>query len=152
MITIILDTNVLINGAQDEASAAFRIIDLVITRKVQSVANRKLLQEYRLLISRVVTDRRYFDILEEFYRQLKTVPSQTSITAIRWDPEDNKLLEAAKEGGAEYIVTEDHDLLYLGVFEGTRMTTPQEFWSKWQEENDGEKEWQQWVKGLLDKS
>jgi len=39
-------------------------------------------------------------------------PSET-LNVIHWDPPDNRILECAVEGGSEFIVSEDKDLLRL---------------------------------------
>lgn len=43
------------------------------------------------------------------------------------DADDNKVLEAAVAGRANYIVTGDEDLLILDPFEGIRIVTPRVF-------------------------
>ena len=42
------------------------------------------------------------------------------------DPKDNKFLEVAVAGQAEYIVSGDEDLLVLDPFRGIRIVTPAE--------------------------
>ena len=39
------------------------------------------------------------------------------INAIQEDPEDNKFLACAVEGGVDYIVSEDEDLQRLGAYD-----------------------------------
>jgi putative PIN family toxin of toxin-antitoxin system len=48
------------------------------------------------------------------------------ITVCR-DPADNRVLEAAVAGQADYIVSGDLDLLALGEFEGIPIVTPAQF-------------------------
>jgi uncharacterized protein len=43
------------------------------------------------------------------------------------DPNDNKFLELAVAGNADYIVTGDKDLLVLNPFRNIRIITPKEF-------------------------
>jgi len=43
------------------------------------------------------------------------------------DDDDNRVLEAAIEGSADYIVSGDTDLLDLGSFQGIPIITPGEF-------------------------
>ena len=43
------------------------------------------------------------------------------------DPSDNKFLECAIEAGAEYVVTEDRDLLDIRAFRGVSLITIVEF-------------------------
>ncbi len=49
------------------------------------------------------------------------------INAIQEDPEDNKFLACAVEGGADYIVSEDHDLRRLGKYDSIVVLRKQEF-------------------------
>ena len=43
------------------------------------------------------------------------------------DPEDDKFLAAAQNGSAEYIVSEDKDLLDLGNHDGIRIVSSETF-------------------------
>lgn len=45
------------------------------------------------------------------------------IPRVSRDAKDDKVLAAAKEAGAAYLITEDNDLLVLGEYEGTRIIT-----------------------------
>ena len=45
---------------------------------------------------------------------------------IKEDTSDNKFLEAAVEGKADYIISGDKDLLRLGSFMGIKIITPAE--------------------------
>lgn len=57
----------------------------------------------------------------------KISPSET-ITDCR-DPKDNKYLELAVSGKAQYIITGDKDLLILNPFRGIKIIKPDEFLS-----------------------
>ena len=46
---------------------------------------------------------------------------------IKDDPDDNKFIEVALEGNAEFIVSQDNHLLRIKNFEGIRIVTPIEF-------------------------
>ena len=43
------------------------------------------------------------------------------------DPKDDKILELAVSGKADYIITRDDDLLVLNPFQGISITTPTDF-------------------------
>ena len=43
------------------------------------------------------------------------------------DPKDDKFLEVAINGGAEWIVTGDNDLLVLHPFEGVDIVSPADY-------------------------
>ncbi len=49
------------------------------------------------------------------------------LNIITQDPEDNKFLELAKEGSADYILSGDKHLLELKDFRGIKIVTPAEF-------------------------
>ena len=49
------------------------------------------------------------------------------LDVVKNDPADNKFIEAAVEGNAQYIVSQDRHLLDIGEFRGIRTVTPEEF-------------------------
>ena len=54
------------------------------------------------------------------------IQPRTRITACE-DEKDNRVLECAIDGGAEYIVTGDLHLLKLGLFNGIKIMTVMDF-------------------------
>jgi putative PIN family toxin of toxin-antitoxin system len=57
-------------------------------------------------------------------REFSAVVLPTESVKVSDDPDDDRVLEAAVAGEADYIVTGDDDLLRLGEFRGTRIVTP----------------------------
>jgi len=55
------------------------------------------------------------------------VQPQESVSIVREDEADDRILECALAAGADAIVTGDHHLLELGRFGDARITTPREF-------------------------
>jgi uncharacterized protein len=55
------------------------------------------------------------------------------------DPKDDPLLALARAGGADYLVTEDRDLLDIHTYRGTQIITGAEFSRILQEEGGGGK-------------
>jgi putative PIN family toxin of toxin-antitoxin system len=55
------------------------------------------------------------------------VAPKKEIALIDADPADNRVLEAAAEAGADYIVSGDRHLLDLGSYEGIDIVTPARF-------------------------
>ena len=51
------------------------------------------------------------------------VTPKKAIDAIKEDPDDNRILECALEGGSEFIVTSDKDLLRLSEYGNIRIVT-----------------------------
>jgi putative PIN family toxin of toxin-antitoxin system len=65
-------------------------------------------------------------LLEALARSTIVAPGLSRIRVSR-DPEDDKLLVAAIEGGATRVVTGDRDLLALGHHRGVRPVRPAAF-------------------------
>jgi len=60
----------------------------------------------------------------------KLVNPATRFDAVPDDPADNRLLECAVAGGADYIITQDHHLLQLKRFQGVTILKAGEFLKK----------------------
>jgi hypothetical protein len=54
-------------------------------------------------------------------------PEELKLEAVPNDPSDNKYLVCAVEGKADYIISGDHHLLALGIWEGINIITAKEF-------------------------
>jgi putative PIN family toxin of toxin-antitoxin system len=64
-------------------------------------------------------------LLDVFQRALSVeIPS---IAAVSRDPKDDKILATAKAAAADYLVSEDQDLLVLGTYEGIRIVNAPTF-------------------------
>lgn len=151
MIRIVLDTNVLINGVQDEHSFAYRIISLCLEGELQPICNHKILRENQLLSERMIIDEDYLHALDDFYEVCEEVPllKHSENRSLPEDPEDEKFLEAAESGHADFIISNDHHLLDVGEFGSTKIVTPKEFWSYYQATlSEGNREWAQFAKDI----
>lgn len=151
MVRIILDTNVLINGVQDEYSFAYRIISLCLEGELQPMLNQTILREHQFLADQLISDEQYLVMLDDYYEICEMVPVRHSRprNIIIDDPEDEKFLDAAETGRAAYIISDDHHLLDLEKHGATRMVTPAEFWAIYRREmSTGNAEWNQWVKEI----
>lgn len=64
-----------------------------------------------------------------FLKVAEMVEIDEAITICR-DPKDNKLLELAVSGNANFLVTGDKDLLVLNPFRGIEIIVPRDFLEK----------------------
>jgi putative PIN family toxin of toxin-antitoxin system len=55
------------------------------------------------------------------------IEPQEKLDVIAADESDNRYVECAVAGGAQYIITGDEHLLELGEYEGIRVLTPAAF-------------------------
>ncbi len=127
MIRAVLDTNVIISSVFWEGNP-------------HKVIRRGLLGEYQLLTSAEILDevvdklRNKFHFPEENIQELidilitngHVVEPGSKFDVVR-DKKDNKIVECAFDGKANYIVTGDPDLLELKEFRGIRIVTAREF-------------------------
>ena len=67
-----------------------------------------------------------FAVLRLLKAESMITPGSRDVSVTR-DPTDDKVIAAALETGAEYIVTGDKDLLTLGKYEGVGILTPARF-------------------------
>lgn len=107
------------------------------------VIRRGILGEYQLVISAEILDevvdklRNKFKFPEESIQELidilmtycHIIEVNSKFDVVR-DKKDNKIIECAFDGKADYIVTGDPDLLELKEFKSTRIITAKEFLEK----------------------
>jgi putative PIN family toxin of toxin-antitoxin system len=117
---LVIDTNILISGLMSVNSLPQQVFDyatsqaiLLMSDEVQSeienVISRPKLQKY-------ITLERRTKFLSELSKQVERVTINQQIRACR-DPKDDKFLELAVCGEANYIITGDADLLDLHPFQ-----------------------------------
>lgn len=64
--------------------------------------------------------------LEALIRESELVDILETVKACR-DPDDDRILELAVNGYADFVITGDADLLAMDPFRGTRIVTPADF-------------------------
>lgn len=130
----VLDTNVLVSAALVPGGNPHRIMETSKLGRFELVTSEALLEELESVLARRRIARRLgwsdaarSQFLEGIQESSTIVLPQKEITRMTVDPEDNRVLEAADEGQADYIVTGDRDLLQIVEHEGVRIVTPAEF-------------------------
>jgi putative PIN family toxin of toxin-antitoxin system len=148
MLTIILDTNVLLDASSDDYSAAKRIIEEILAGHFRAVASTGTRREYQLLVRRKVKNVEDRSLLLDYLDRLEEIEHVPKISVVLEDPDDVKFLALAKQGNADYLITSDQVLLRLEKFGKTRIATPLEFWNRYQDESgEGWAMWKQtWLK------
>ena len=132
MIKAIFDTNVSLRALINPNSRCGRLLDEfvddyelilspAIIREVLEVLHRprlraRLPQITQLDIARIIT----------LFEKARVVEPH-DVPSVSRDPADDKFLACAKVAEAEYLVTEDKDLLVLEAYDGTRICQPVEF-------------------------
>src|SRR3989338_8473494 len=70
---VVIDTNIIVAGANDESSLAFKIVKEVIDGRLEAFATHQTMSENRQMLRKLVRDREYKTLLEDFFRRLKIV-------------------------------------------------------------------------------
>lgn len=130
----VLDTNVAVSAAINPDGTPALVILRWGRGAFTWVTSTPLLDELTRTFS-APRVRRFFtwtqDEVDRFLRRAletaEVVSPHRAITRIAVDPSDNRVLEAAAEGTADYIVTGDRHLLDLKSHEGTQIVTPADF-------------------------
>jgi len=130
---VVLDTNVLVSGTFWRGDSA-EIIDKISSKELELIISKEIIEEYEEVIVRdEIMDKieNKSLILNESVRKIinsSTIvePSQR-FEAVKDDPKDNKILECAVEGEADYIISQDNHLLSLKEFMGVKIINPEEF-------------------------
>ena len=148
---IVVDTNILISAASDENSYAFKIIKEVIDGRLEAFASHKTMGENRQMLRKLVRDLEYRKLLEGFFRKLNIVKVYEPLSVVA-DEEDNKLVESAVSAGADYLISNDKLVLDLHEYHGTKVVTPEFFWTKYKaESSDDNSAWGDWTRLVMGK-
>jgi prevent-host-death family protein len=67
------------------------------------------------------------DVLERLRRLATIVPITVTVTGVATHPEDDLGLATTVSAGADLLVTDDHHLLRLRMYEGVPITSPRDF-------------------------
>jgi putative PIN family toxin of toxin-antitoxin system len=125
---VVLDTNIIVSSAL--GGALELILDKWAEEAFTLIVTSDILAEYFEVINRpkfklkqATIDR----IIRYCYQFAEFVVSEEHIQFIEADPKDDKFLEAAIAGNAEYIVSGDTYLLELKKFRSVPILTAREF-------------------------
>ena len=128
MLRVVPDTNILISAFMIEGNE-YRLIEKGFKKEILLLTSLVLIEEFKEVALRPrfgfakeeIDD--FIDALLEV--SVLVMPTQKIIGICR-DPDDEKLLEAAVEGKANYIVSGDKDLLVLKSFRNVKIVTAAE--------------------------
>ena len=127
---LVFDTNVIVSADLFEDSVPERALSLALDLGML-LLSEALIEELRAVLSRPRFDRyatrpEREEFLRDLIREAATIAITQQIQACR-DPNDDKILELAVNGDADYIVTGDDDLLAMNPFRGIEIIRPAEF-------------------------
>ena len=124
---VVLDTNVFIAAYFNRKSASAMIIDLCLENKHKLIFSSRLRKEAKLILKNVRAEREFRERTRSLFMNASKVKPTRKVFTVKEDPDDNKFLECALEGKADYLITSDRHLLELGEFAQTKICKPTQF-------------------------
>ncbi|MBU0511931.1 MAG: putative toxin-antitoxin system toxin component, PIN family [Chloroflexi bacterium] len=126
------DTNVWVSGINWKHGKPRQLLELALARAFTHVTSLEILFE----ITRVLRD--YFGYSDEdayeWYREIgelsEVVRPTMRLNVVKTDSTDNRFVECALEGRANYIVSGDHHLLDLGSYQDIQIVKVSDFLQK----------------------
>ena len=127
---VVLDTNVLVSALGWRGGNEHELVKKCFQKHLIVVCSPDTIEEFEKVALRPKFDFSPEEI-DEFITAILEVcelviPEET-INAVREDPSDNKFLETALAGQADFLITGDKHLLSLKEFKGIKIVKPAEF-------------------------
>jgi len=131
MLRAVVDTSLLVSYALTRGETLSRLIDHwekgtfvyltspPIIEELKEVLERPHLREHMVAVPQ--------PLIESVEADTEQTPGELVLHGVCRDPKDEKFIACAVEGGADYIVTGDEDLLDLGEYQGIKIIRAQEF-------------------------
>ena len=124
---IVLDTNVFVSGIHWTGSSE-KVLRAWMNNDFELVSSLPILEELvRILMSfKVPLNPEDISWWESLILEKSVIVAPTETVDVITDPDDNKFVEAALEGKAQYIVSQDKHLLILKEYRGIKVLHPDE--------------------------
>ena len=129
---VVIDTNVLISGTF-WSSSSFHVLKLVDAGRIELVVSREILEEYDELLhrdeimSKTAYSQEKTNAAAKMLKKAVLVEVSNQVHLVKDDPDDDKFIEAAIAGGAQFIISQDKDLLTLKEVREIKIITPERF-------------------------
>jgi putative PIN family toxin of toxin-antitoxin system len=137
MTRIVIDTNILVSAILTPEGNPAKILKLVLEGKLNLIISPDILKETRqvfnypkivkLLEKNKITPAEVCGFLDKMSKIAVITPGQLDVDAIPEDPADNKVIACALEGDADFIISGDHHLTDLKIFQGIKIIDPAAF-------------------------
>ncbi len=115
---VVTDTNVLVSAIFWEGNES-KIVELIEEGELELITSVQILDELKKVLSYEkfeLEERKVNEHVDYYLFLAELVSPNEEMDFIRDDPSDNKFLECAREGKADYLVSGDHHLLDLEDF------------------------------------
>jgi len=132
MIRVVIDTNVVVSANLRDEGLPAAILDLAANKIILMCVSAALLAEYKEVLNRPrlkLPPHRIAAALVVIRKTSLFVKPTRTVTLIKTDEPDNRLLECAEASGADYLVT-GNTKHFPKTFKNTVIVTPKQFMDK----------------------
>ncbi len=134
MVKVVLDANQYVSALLKPGSKPDKIFRLLYAGHIRLLISPRIVREIkRVLLYKKVrkyhnrTPKQVGKFLEGLIRVAEVTPGRLRLEVVKDDPTDDKYLECALEGQADFIISGDHHLTDLRSFRGVRIVDPSTF-------------------------
>ena len=130
MIKAVIDTNVFLS-AIFWGGKPKEVLRLIFSKRIIGVTSPAILEEIenKLIQKFNYPKEQAEEYLKLIIENFHVVNPELKVDIVE-DPKDNKIIEAAIEAGADFIITGDRHLLKIKGYEGIEIIAPNEFLSR----------------------
>ena len=126
---VVLDTNVFVSGIHWSGDSR-KIIDAWTDDLFELVCSPDIIKELTRILKgfkKPLSDEFIVQFAQILLKDSVLTTPTAKLDVVKDDESDNRLIEAAVEGKADYIVTQDNHLLKIGSYKGIIIVKPSEF-------------------------
>jgi putative PIN family toxin of toxin-antitoxin system len=130
MLKIVYDTNVIVSAALKEKSLPALVLSLALEGSVRMVISPALMKEYEEVLNRPrlkLGQEEVKELVAKMKDKALMVKPRKELKIFKQDMPDNRILECALKGKADFIITGNKKHFTFGEFRGTKIVTPREF-------------------------
>lgn len=135
MIRVVYDTNIVVSGLLNPEGVPALLLNLATEGFVKLVVSEEILKEYEEVLMRPkfgLSQRLVKRFLQRLRSRGKVVKAKTTLRVLK-DPDDNKFLECALSGRAQWLATGNIRHFSFREFQGIKVVSPREFWEIYKE-------------------
>ena len=125
---VVLDTNIFISAVFWEGKP-YILVKKAINQEIIVFISNYIIDEIRKVLVRDfnLEKQEIEDIVNDVLYFTHLIEPKESVTVIKDDPKDDKILDCAIACNANFIVSQDNHLLNLKIFRGIKIASPEEF-------------------------
>jgi len=125
---VVLDTNVLISATFWKGSSR-KVLDACMKEKIRVVTSLGIIEEFIQTLARETkfkaTEHDITRYRNKILEKSDMIFPKERIQIVKKDVTDNKVLECAVEGNANYVISRDNHLLDIKKYRGIKTITPE---------------------------